>query len=153
VARIEQTPEERAAGRTMLRWSNAGHPPPLLLHGDGTVEELSGSQSELMLGVDHRAARTDSTVEFDRPATVLLYTDGLVEARDQELDEGIAALREALADLADRPLDELCDGLLARLRPHGVADDVALVAVRLHSQDRPRPADAGSTHVPPVDGA
>ncbi|WP_051683794.1 SpoIIE family protein phosphatase [Blastococcus sp. URHD0036] len=153
VARIEQSPEQRAAGTTTLRWSNAGHPPPLLLRGDGVVEELSRSRAELMLGVDPAARRTDSEVTIDRPATVLLYTDGLVEARDQGLDEGIAALREALADLGDRPLAELCDGLLARLRPHGVADDVALVAVRLHPEDRPRPPEAGSTHVPPVPGA
>ena len=153
VARIEQTPEQRAAGTTTLRWSNAGHPPPLLLHGDGTVEELSGPRPELMLGVDPGARRTDSAVTVQRPATVLLYTDGLVESRDQVLDDGIAALREALADLADRPLSELCDGLLARLRPHGVADDVALVAVRLHPEDRPRPPEAGPEHVPPVPGA
>ncbi|RBY88720.1 SpoIIE family protein phosphatase [Blastococcus sp. TF02A-26] len=153
VARIEQTPEQRAAGTTTLRWSNAGHPPPLLLRGDGGVEELSGPRAELMLGVDPTARRTDSAVTVDRPATVLLYTDGLVEARDQLLDEGITALREALTDLADRPLAELCDGLLARLRPHGVADDVALVAVRLHPEDRPRPPEAGLEHVPPVPGA
>ncbi len=153
VARVEQTPQQKAAGTTTLRWSNAGHPPPLLLHGDGTVEELSGARPELMLGVDPGARRTESVVTVERPATVLLYTDGLVEARDQELDDGIAALREALVDLAGLPLAELCDGLMARLRPHGVADDVALVAVRLHPEDRPRPAEAGTTHVPPVPGA
>ena len=154
VARIEQSPEQRAAGTTTLRWSNAGHPPPLVLHGDGRVEELSGDRRpELMLGVDPGARRTDATVTVDRPATVLLYTDGLVEARDQDLDEGMAALRQALADLADRPLEELCDGLLARLRPRGQADDIALVAVRLHPEDRPRPVEAGPRHVPPVPGA
>ena len=41
IARVEQTPEERAAGLTRLRWSNAGHPPPLLLHPDGRIEELA----------------------------------------------------------------------------------------------------------------
>ncbi|MGY1741542.1 MULTISPECIES: SpoIIE family protein phosphatase [unclassified Blastococcus] len=153
VARIEQSPEQRAAGTTTLRWSNAGHPPPLLLHGDGRVEQLTGARTEMMLGVDPGTARSDSVVTFDRPATVLLYTDGLVEARDQVLDDGIAALEQALADLAERPLAELCDGLLARLRPRGVADDVALVAVRLHPEDRPRPAEAGPVHVPPVPGA
>ncbi|MGY1746275.1 SpoIIE family protein phosphatase [Blastococcus sp. SYSU D00695] len=153
VARIEQTPEQRAAGTTTLRWSNAGHPPPLLVRADGTVEELAAPRAELMLGVDPAARRTERAVEVARPATVLLYTDGLVEARDQVLDDGIAALREALVDLADRPLAELCDGLLARLRPHGVADDVALVAVRLHPEDRPRPPEAGAPHVPPVPGA
>jgi PAS domain S-box-containing protein len=149
VARVEQTPEQRAAGLTTLRWSNAGHPPPLLLHADGRVEELAGARPELMLGVDPSVARTESVVTFRRGATVLLYTDGLVEGRDLPLDEGTDRLRAALAELADRPLGELCDALLRRLRPDGLQDDVALVAVRLHPQDRPRPPEAGSPHVPP----
>jgi serine phosphatase RsbU (regulator of sigma subunit) len=134
IARIEQTPEERAAGLTRLRWSNAGHPPPLVLHADGRIEELCGERSELMLGVDPAAARTDSVVTVRRGATVLLYTDGLVEGRDLPLDEGVAMLRTALADLADLPLPTLCDALLERLRPGGLQDDVALVALRLHPE-------------------
>ncbi|MGY1811155.1 SpoIIE family protein phosphatase [Blastococcus sp. SYSU D00820] len=153
VARIEQTPELRAAGRTRLRWSNAGHPPPLLLHADGRVEQLAGERAELMLGVDARARRSDRVVTFDRPATVFLYTDGLIEAPDMSLDEGMARLRTALTELADRPLAELCDEVVARLRPAGAQDDVALVAVRLHPEDRPRPPEAGPGHVPPVPGA
>jgi serine phosphatase RsbU (regulator of sigma subunit) len=134
IARIEQTPEERAAGLTRLRWSNAGHPPPLVLHDDGRIEELAGEHAELMLGVDPAAVRTDSTVTVRRGTTVLLYTDGLVEGRDLPLDDGVALLRSALTDLADLPLSELCDALLARLRPGGLQDDVALVALRLHPQ-------------------
>jgi serine phosphatase RsbU (regulator of sigma subunit) len=88
-------------------------------------------------------------VALERGSTVLLYTDGLVEDRDLLLDEGTELLRSALAELADLPLAELCDALLARLRPRGLRDDVALVALRLHPQDRPRPADAGPAHVPP----
>jgi hypothetical protein len=42
-----------------------------------------------------------------------------------------------LAELAGRPLGELCDELVERLRPQGLEDDIALVAVRLHAQDRP----------------
>ena len=56
---------------------------------------------------------------------------------------GIARLTAALAELADRPLDELCDEVIERLRPEGLQDDVALVAVRLHPEDRPRPAGGG----------
>jgi hypothetical protein len=80
---------------------------------------------------------------------VLLYTDGLVEGRDLLLDDGIALLRRALADLGDQPLDALCDALIDRLRPGGLQDDVAIVALRLHPQDRPRPSSAGPRHVPP----
>ncbi|MGY1617859.1 SpoIIE family protein phosphatase [Geodermatophilus sp. SYSU D00691] len=150
IGRVEQTPEEKAAGVTRLRWSNAGHPPPLLRHADGRIELLAADRAELMLGVDHTAPRTESVVTFARGSTVLLYTDGLVEGRDLLLDEGIDRLREALAELADRPLAELCDQLIARLRPDGLQDDVALVAIRLHPQDRPRPVEAGPAHVPPL---
>jgi serine phosphatase RsbU (regulator of sigma subunit) len=149
IARVETTAEEWAAGTARLRWCNAGHPPPLLLHRDGHVEELSGAGSELMLGVDPTTHRTDSVVTVARGATLLLYTDGLVEGRDLPLDDGIARLREALEELADRPLAELCDAVIDRLRPEGLQDDVALVAVRLHPEDRPRPPAAGPERLPP----
>ena len=58
-------------------------------------------------------------------------------------------LRDWLLELADRPLEELCDEVLARLVPTRSEDDVALVAVRLHPQDRPRPAEAGVRRTPP----
>jgi PAS domain S-box-containing protein len=152
IARVEQTPEERAQGLTRLRWSNAGHPPPLLLHVDGRIEELTTERAELMLGVDPTARRTESTVTVRRGATLLLYTDGLVEGRDLPLDDGIARLREVFAELADRPLAELCDEVIARLRPEGLQDDVALVAIRLHPEDRPRPPAAGPEKLPPAVG-
>ena len=139
IARVEQTPEERAAGLTRIRWSNAGHPPPLLLHADGRVEELANERAQLMLGVDPTAERTDAVVTVERGATLLLYTDGLVEGRDLPLDEGIGRLRSAVVELADEPLPVLCDEVIERLRPEGLQDDIALVAVRLHREDRPRP--------------
>ena len=54
-------------------------------------------------------------------------------------------------ELADRPLDELLDEVIERLVHGRPEDDVAMVAVRLHRQDRPRPAEAGpkSPDVPP----
>jgi serine phosphatase RsbU (regulator of sigma subunit)/PAS domain-containing protein len=149
IARVEADPEERAAGLARLRWSNAGHPPPLILHADGRVEELTGGRPELMLGVDPTAIRTDSVVAVARGATLLLYTDGLVEGRDLQLDDGIARLRAVLRELAELPLAELCDAVIDRLRPEGLQDDVALVAVRLHPEDRPRPPEAGPERLPP----
>jgi hypothetical protein len=148
IARVEQTPEERAAGRCRLRWSNAGHPAPLLLHADGRIEELALPRAELMLGIDPSAPRTDAVVTVQRGATLLLYTDGLVEGRDLPLDEGVARLRAALAELADEPLSVLCDEVIERLRPGGPQDDVALVAIRLHPEDRARPVEAGRERVP-----
>src|SRR4051812_17834134 len=66
IVRIEQTPEERLAGLVRLRWSNAGHPPPLVLHPDGRVEQLLGERTDLMLGVDATFARSESMVTVER---------------------------------------------------------------------------------------
>jgi serine phosphatase RsbU (regulator of sigma subunit) len=149
IVRFEQTPDEIGLGVTRVRWSNAGHPPPLVLHDDGTVESLATERAELMRGVDSGTARSERVVTLRRGSTVLLYTDGLVEGRDLPLADGMDRLREAVGDLADLPLQQLCDGVIARLRPGALEDDVALVAIRLHPQDRPRPREAGPVHVPP----
>lgn len=143
VARVEQTRGERAAGLTRIRWSNAGHPPPIVIHHDGRIEELAGARAELMLGVDPDCRRTETVLTVQRGATLLLYTDGLVEGRDLPLDEGMAGLKAVLAELAEVTLDDLCDGVIDRLRPEGLQDDVALVAIRLHPQDHPWPREPG----------
>ncbi|TFV47206.1 SpoIIE family protein phosphatase [Blastococcus sp. TF02A_35] len=150
VARFEQTPDELARGLTRMRWANAGHLPPLIINPDGSVAELAEWNGDLLLGVDAASRRRESVITLDRGSTVLLYTDGLVERRDSDLDEGIHRLREALIELAGLPLQELLDELLERLVHGRPEDDVALVAVRLHPQDRPRPPEAGPNRVPPT---
>jgi serine phosphatase RsbU (regulator of sigma subunit)/PAS domain-containing protein len=149
VARFEQTPDELDRGVTRMRWANAGHLPPLVINADGSVAELASWKGDLLLGVDHEATRRESVVALDRGTTVLLYTDGLVERRDSDLDAGMMRLRDAVIELAGLPLEELLDELLERLVQGRPEDDVALVAVRLHRQDRPRPAEAGPNSVPP----
>ncbi|MDQ2729005.1 MAG: SpoIIE family protein phosphatase [Actinomycetota bacterium] len=149
VARLEQTRAESDRNVRVLRWSNAGHPPPLTVSPGRPVTVLDGVEPDLLLGIDARTRRVESTVTLKDGATVLLYTDGLVERRGQSLDEGIGLLRDTLADLADRPLDDLCDELLTRMLPERAEDDVALVALRLFPQDQPRPVEAGRRRVPP----
>ena len=149
VARIEQTPQMRAEGLTRIRWSNAGHPPPMLATPDGAVHQLLARRTDLLLGIMPGVERTEGEVVVDRGSTLLLYTDGLVERRDQGLQTGILRLRRELADVADRPLEEALDVLLERLLPEQGHDDVALLAVRLHPQDEPRPPEAGPEVVPP----
>ncbi|MGY1811343.1 SpoIIE family protein phosphatase [Blastococcus sp. SYSU D00820] len=150
VARFEQTPDELARGVTRMRWANAGHLPPLVINPDGSVAELASWKGDLLLGVDPGARRLESVVTLDRGATVLLYTDGLVERRDADLDAGMVRLREALLECAGLPLEQLLDEVLERLVDGRPEDDVALVAVRLHRQDRPRPVEAGPNVVPDV---
>jgi PAS domain S-box-containing protein len=127
VARLEPAP----SGGCVLRWANAGHPPPALVQPDGDVTLLTGAGYDLMLGVDPAAERAESVVALEVGATVVLYTDGLLERRGRTLDEGFELIREHLADLAGRPLMELCDELLERMVRGVPQDDVALVALRL----------------------
>ncbi|WP_454051764.1 SpoIIE family protein phosphatase [Cellulomonas sp. Marseille-Q8402] len=146
VMRLEQTPEERAAGVTRVRWTNAGHLPPLLISPGGVVRELLAAQPELILGITPDGARTDSEVEVPRGSTLLLYTDGLVERRGQHLQEGIDALAELVARVVPEAQERatgsatldaahLADAVLAR----GGAgeepdDDIALLVVHLAPQ-------------------
>ena len=131
VARLEQPAGETGAGPTRLTWSNAGHPPPLVLHPDGRQTVLDTTRSELLLGVDDRTTRTQRVTTLQRGSTVLLHSDGLTERRDSTLDAGLERLQQALADLHGSTLDELCDGVIDRLVEGRPDDDVALVAIRL----------------------
>jgi hypothetical protein len=79
---------------------------------------------------------------------VLLYTDGLVERRDRDIDQGTAELVEVLRDCAGLTLDQLCDRVLQRLFLPDAEDDVAMLAIRMYPQDEPRPAEAGPQVVP-----
>src|SRR4051794_24797546 len=117
VARLEQTDEERRTGVTRLRWSNAGHLPPLVAGPDGVVEVLDGGRPDLLLGVDADAVRHDHVRTIPRGSTVLLYTDGLVERRDQLFDDGVQRLRTEMGTLWREPVDRIADQLLARLVP------------------------------------
>ncbi|GAB7191705.1 hypothetical protein NUM3379_24130 [Kineococcus sp. NUM-3379] len=150
-ARLEQSPDERERGVTRLRRSSAGHPPAMVVHPDGTVTPLPGLHTDLLLGVLPDVERRDAEVVVDRGSTVLLCTGGPVERRDQPLTEGLEMLQAVPEELAgpDGELDTLVDEVLARMLPPHPEDDVALIAVRLHRQDRPRPAEAGPQRVPP----
>ncbi|MGY1844297.1 SpoIIE family protein phosphatase [Modestobacter sp. SYSU DS0875] len=129
LARVEQTPEQAAAGVRTLRWANAGHLPPVLVRADGTTQLLERPRN-LLLGVDPGTPRTDHAVDLRPGDTVVLYTDGLVERRDATLDDGLDRLLTAATELAGTPVEELCDALLARMAPD-FADDVALLALRI----------------------
>jgi PAS domain S-box-containing protein len=149
VARLEQEDDDLRADRTVLRWSSAGHPPPVLLRPDGRVQVLDDDLPDLLLGVDPSAARQDRVAVLPAGSTVFLHTDGLVERRDRDLDTGTAQLVAVLAEYAALPLADLCDRVLERLFLPDAEDDVALLAVRLHSQTRPRPPEAGPQLLPP----
>ncbi|KJY44998.1 hypothetical protein VR46_17265, partial [Streptomyces sp. NRRL S-444] len=87
------------------------------------------------LGTGGQEFRTEE-VALPPGSLLVLYTDGLIEARDRDLDQGMAQLGWALRD-AGQPLDRLCDGILARLLQGAPQDDVAVLLART-AASRPR---------------
>ena len=120
-----------SSGWARMRWASAGHPAPVVLAPDGTVRVLDAGSADLLLGVDPRQWRRDRSAELAPGSTVLLYTDGLVERRDRDIDAGTAELVTVLGEAAGLPLEELCDRLLERLFLPDAEDDVAVLALRL----------------------
>ena len=134
VARIEQPVQQSRAGLRTLRWSSAGHLPPLRLHRDGTVELLD-SRPERLLGAGEPVARSDHEAVLQPGDTVLLVTDGLVEHGRVDIDTGLARLIDVLGELAGIGVDDLCDRLLARIVPGRADDDIAFLAVHCYPED------------------
>ncbi|NIZ90388.1 SpoIIE family protein phosphatase [Kineococcus rubinsiae] len=142
VACIEQSDHDKAAGLRRLRWTNAGHPPPVLLHVDGSTEVLE-SEPELLMGLLPATTRTDHVHVLPPGSTLLLYTDGLVEHRGRSISDGISDLRRVLSTYSGQNLQELLDHLVHELVGDSPDDDCAILAVRAHREDRDRPAEAG----------
>jgi sigma-B regulation protein RsbU (phosphoserine phosphatase) len=132
LARVER-PQD-APGLRRLRWSSAGHPPPLLLRADGRVQILETAPERLM-GTDWAGVRTDHEVLLHPGDTALLVTDGIIEQGRWDIDRGTARLCSVLVGLAGLPVDELCDRLLDGIVDGRPDDDIALLALRLHPLD------------------
>jgi serine phosphatase RsbU (regulator of sigma subunit) len=147
LANVEQTPEQAAAGLRTLRWSNAGHPPPVLLRADGTAALLD-TPPDRLLGVDSDARRNDHDVVLEPGDLLLLYSDGLIERRGMDLDDGMLWLTSTVAGLAGLDHEQLCDALLDLVAGH-TEDDVVLLALTARNEDtRPSaPGGAGPDQV------
>ncbi|MFD7439169.1 PP2C family protein-serine/threonine phosphatase [Streptomyces sp. NPDC059861] len=122
----------------VVRILNRGHPPPLMLYADGTVSPLPARDPALPLGMGELGAWPDRAEEsrFPGGATLLLYTDGLSEARDAQ-----GAFYDPAARLAGRTFrspGELLCAVTEEVRRHsggGTTDDMALLAVRRPTDD------------------
>ncbi|HVT76533.1 MAG TPA: PP2C family protein-serine/threonine phosphatase, partial [Acidimicrobiales bacterium] len=115
----------------LMRWSAAGHPPPVLVSGDGTATFLDIVPAP-PLGVKTRRMPTyrDQTVALDPDSTVLLYTDGLVEGRGRGIDEGMERLAKLASEIRpSHTSEDVSDRILAGLVDHP-DDDICLVTLR-----------------------
>jgi serine phosphatase RsbU (regulator of sigma subunit) len=142
LARIEQTLPGDVSGRRTVRWSNAGHPHPIIVRADGTIEVLD-RKNDLLLGIAPGTTRSDHIVAIDDGDTLFFYTDGLIERRHAAPQDSLAVLHDALRDAHLVSVDELADHILETLAPGHVDDDVALVLLRPFPEEEPRPTEAG----------
>lgn len=118
-------------GSRTLSFANAGHLPPLLQGPDGTVTELEDGGS-VVIGVSYAEVRGEATRRLLAGSSILLFTDGLLEAPDRSLAETIPALERTVA--AHPPTagsSALCDIVLATRPDQAQRDDIALLALRL----------------------
>ncbi|MGW1213798.1 SpoIIE family protein phosphatase [Streptomyces sp. NPDC002499] len=119
--------------------ARAGHPPPAVVHPDGTVH-FPPLEADPPLGA---AEPPFETVELEVPegSLLVLYTDGLVESSKREMEEGMADLARLLHEAhkadpgTELDLQRLCDTLTAGLLPaeSATTDDAALLVARLHA--------------------
>ncbi|WP_351231236.1 PP2C family protein-serine/threonine phosphatase [Streptomyces sp. NPDC002133] len=128
----------RGVGR--VRVVNRGHPPPLVLHADGVLDVLEPSEPALPLGMGDVGTWPDRVDEAALPAgaTLLLYTDGLSEARDEH--GTFYDPRERLSGRIFPGPEELLDAVVADVQRHtndGSTDDMALLAVSRPGERQP----------------
>ncbi|MFJ9705055.1 PP2C family protein-serine/threonine phosphatase [Streptomyces sp. NPDC101234] len=118
--------------RHTVTYSSAGHPPPVLLHADGRVEFLDRATDPPLDARPDPLPRPQAVTAFDDGATLVLYTDGLIERRREDIDTGLHRLARSLALHGELDPETLADAVLRELLPpEGATDDTALVVVRL----------------------
>lgn len=120
-----------ADGHWLLKWSNAGHPPPLLATPGGAVEQLTSH--DLLLHPSLPAGpRTCESRLLPPGTTLVLYTDGLVEERGRDIDENIERVAHRLAAVPpDLPLPALLQSLESVVTTLDADDDTVLLALRI----------------------
>ncbi|MFI7219821.1 SpoIIE family protein phosphatase [Micromonospora maritima] len=118
-----------ATGR--LRYSSAGHPPAIVVHPDGTPQLLEQGRSR-PLAVRAGLERPEAETTVPARATLMLYTDGLVERRRQPLTVGIAHATAAIRQGRGTPVEDLATEVMDQLTPEGGYDDDVAVLLYRH---------------------
>jgi PAS domain S-box-containing protein len=111
-----------------LTWSNAGHLPPAVLREDGSVT-MFRTPPDVLLGIATAHERKNYETTLALGSTLLLFTDGLVERRGEDIDQGLGKLVSVLAGLGGLDAEPLCDAVLERMLTPAAEDDIAVLAV------------------------
>ncbi|UDY36097.1 SpoIIE family protein phosphatase [Dermatobacter hominis] len=125
-------------GRQVLRWAHAGHPPPALCDTSGP--RLLEAPGRPPIGYAHQEDYPVNELPLSPGATLVMYTDGLVERRGEVLDVGFARLTTALASETGS-LSGLAERLRTALGADSSEDDICVVAARLDSLPGVQEAD------------
>jgi PAS domain S-box-containing protein len=113
-----------------VRYSNAGHMPPVLVTDSGRSELLTDAHS-VPLAVQREHPRPQTIRPLPAGSTLMLYTDGLVERRDESIDEQIDRAAAVVTETVGLPVEDVADAVLSRMAPgSGYDDDVAVVLYR-----------------------
>jgi GAF domain-containing protein/anti-sigma regulatory factor (Ser/Thr protein kinase) len=112
-----------------LRFSSAGHPPPVVAYPDGRVELLEDGRG-LPLGTGLGSKYRQSVVDLPAGSVVVLYSDGLVERRGHTIDEGLDSLVAAIGS-APKDSERMLEHVLEHVVGAERADDVAILAARV----------------------
>lgn len=113
--------------RGVLTYSSAGHPPGLVLAPGRAPLRLTGAQAPPICFAS-AGPRTERTVTLEPGALVILYTDGLIERRHDNLDDGLDRLEQAAVTLADKDVNVVVERLVDRLTSNSPAEDDIVVA-------------------------
>src|SRR5439155_24689982 len=116
--------------------ASAGHPPPLLRGPDMKVHRLDGGRS-LPIGASPDTRYDEVEVDIEAGSLLLLYTDGLVERRDQPIDVGIDRLAAQLGDRSASVAD-IADSIVKDLSDEHRMDDVVVIALAVEAISQPR---------------
>ncbi|MBA2952473.1 SpoIIE family protein phosphatase [Nocardioides sp. MAH-18] len=118
-----------SASAGTLELCSAGHVPVVVVSPDGSTS-LVGSGTGTPLGITSPSAREIERIPLPPGSVVVLVTDGVVESRERDIEEGIDRLRARVAELASGPLDTLVHEVAA-LADARLGDDVTVVAARV----------------------
>lgn len=136
-----------ADGSRALRYSNAGHPPPMARMPDGDIVELDGAAS-VVIGAPHRSGYDEATVRLPAGATLILYTDGLIEVPGESMTTSLATLQDQIASAPNDDPDDMLNHLLGPVTQRQRRDDVVVLLARTAAETPSTPSVATGTPQP-----